>query len=186
MTFDYMQVQSLLQDDRGNPNWNQYLRYRKDIYLPLVNENLNHNMISEANWHLRSQLFSAEEVGVQIAIGDICYIDFGQAYINEMGYQHFGLIMSMCRHKALVIPMTSNEAQYESAYDATKNPMGKIHLMRLGLVAGLVKPSVLFLNDMKYINTARVIDVKGHIDIHSSLFHQIQQRMLQMIFTKEL
>ena len=57
----------------------------------------------------------------------------------------------------------------------------KRHLMRLPEIEGLNKSSVLFLNDAKWINSARVIDVKAHIDPNSYLFDKIKKCVLQMM-----
>lgn len=43
------------------------------------------------------------------------------------------------------------------------------------------KPSVLFLNDMKFVNMARVIDVKAHLFTDSTLFAVIMERLLQIM-----
>ena len=134
-------------------------------------------MISEVNWQKRRNIRSATELGVKVMVGDICYIDFGKAYVYEVGYQHFGLIISFHHGKAFVVPMTSNSSTYALAYDEYENPTGREHLMRIGLVPGLVKPSVLFLNDAKFINTARIIDVKAHIDADSMMFQKIVRRL---------
>ena len=45
----------------------------------------------------------------------------------------------------------------------------------------LNKASVLFLNDAKWINSARVIDVKAHIDPNSHLFDKIKKCVMQMM-----
>ena len=162
--------------------WQNYLNIKKGIYYTLDRSHADVNMISEANWVLRKDGLSCESFGVNVMVGNICYIDFGQAYLNEIGYQHFGLVMSFCQRKALIIPMTSNIVQYENAYDAKDNPDGKRNLFRIGMIEGMNKPSVLFLNDAKYINTARIIDVKAYIDPHSKLFREIQQRLLAIMF----
>lgn len=139
-------------------------------------------MISEQNWQDRSQLKSCDQVGINAEIGDICFIEFGRAFVYEAGYQHFGLIVSKCNGKALVIPMTSNTNTYDQAYDSERNPNGKKHLMKIGQIIGLHRPSVLFLNDAKYINTARIISVKAHIPPNSELFKDVMRRMLECIF----
>ena len=162
-------------------SWQDYQKIKKTVYSLIDKENFNDNLVSEVNWILRSKANSCKEFGVNVKIGDICFIDFGQAYINEIGYQHFGLIMAICKNKALVIPMTSNNNQYSGALD-DDNPSGKENLMRIGLVSGLNKPSVLFINDLKFINTSRIIDVKAHINIKSPLFRLIQQRMVKIMF----
>ncbi|NLC95977.1 MAG: hypothetical protein GX675_00185 [Erysipelotrichaceae bacterium] len=161
--------------------WQKYLKHKRNVYSQIDDKSLDANMVSEANWILRNKYVSCESFGVNAKTGDICFIDFGQAYVNETGYQHFGLIMSFCKNKALVIPMTSNTVQYQKAFDDDKLE-GKIHLLRIGKIPGLSKPSVLFMNDMKYINSSRIIDIKAHINTNSSLFRLIQQRMLKIMF----
>ncbi|MBR5004955.1 MAG: hypothetical protein IKY14_05810, partial [Erysipelotrichaceae bacterium] len=122
-----------------------------------------------------------DQLGVKIQVGDICYIDFGQAYLNEAGFQHFGLILKIFNGKAFVVPMTSNPETYAQAYDEKNNVHGKQHLMRIGRIQGLYRESVLFLNDCKYINTARIIDVKARIPKESLLFEKITQRVIQCL-----
>ena len=161
--------------------WDEYIECRKEVYRTVMPANLKNSLISEANWFIRCKCESADDLGVTVKEGDICYMDFGQAYLNEMGFQHFGLVMSLCRRKALVVPMTSNPVQYKHAYDPVENPRGRKHLMRIGQIEGLNKPSVLFLNDMKFVTTARVIDVKAHISTESALFAQIQERLLHIL-----
>ena len=41
--------------------------------------------------------------------------------------------------------------------------------------------TVLFLNDVKFINPARVIDVKGHISKNSHLFAYIKMAVMNII-----
>ena len=53
--------------------------------------------------------------------------------------------------------------------------------MRIGRIQGLYRESVLFLNDCKYINTARIIDVKARIPKESLLFEKITQRVIQCL-----
>lgn len=168
-----------------NEQWCSYMRHRKDVYQALIPDTALSNMISETNWVERSGYFSGEEMGIFVKPGDICYMDFGQQYLNEAGYQHFGLIMSICSKKALVIPMTSNPSTYAKAYDPIDNPHGKKNLMRIGKVEGLYKMSVLFLNDIRYVNTARVIDIKAHVTPESPLFRTAQKRMLEVMFTND-
>lgn len=165
--------------------WRNYMRYRNDLYQAISPQTAEGSMISEANWVERSRYFSGEDMGIFVEPGDICYMDFGQQYLNEAGYQHFGLVMSICAKKALVIPMTSNTATYAKAYDPKDNPHGKKNLMRIGKVDGLYKQSVLFLNDLRYVNTARVIDIKAHIPTDTTLFITAQKRMLEVMFMND-
>lgn len=157
--------------------FDNFIELKSREFLSLKTKEAAARLISEENWLNRNQVKSCEQLGVRVRIGDICYIDFGQAYLNEAGFQHFGIILSFCNGKAFVTPMTSNQATYKQAFDPLHYPLGKKHLMRLGLIEGLNKESVLFLNDSKYINTARIIDVKAHIGENSPLFQEIKNRI---------
>ncbi|MEF9967143.1 MAG: hypothetical protein RR766_01430 [Longicatena sp.] len=165
--------------------WNNFVRAREEVIKCVDEQHCDSYLVSDANWLLRSQYTSCEQLGIDIRPGDICYIDYGQAYLNEIGFQHFGLVLSIYQKKAFVIPMTSNELQYKTAYDLIDNPSGKRHLMRLGCLPGMNKPSVLFLNDCKYINTARIIDVKAHLEISSPCYQKIKKRIIKCISSSE-
>ena len=95
---------------------------------------------------------------------------------SEIGYQHFGLIITIFHNKSFVVPMSGNHTAYLQAY-SKENPKGKRHLMRLGKIKGMNKESVLFINDAKWINTARIIDVKAHLRRDSELFREIKDRV---------
>ncbi|HPW53125.1 MAG TPA: hypothetical protein PLI19_02800 [Erysipelotrichaceae bacterium] len=165
---------------------NEYLEQEKEDLIRQNYLELKERLISECNYLERSKLKSCIKYGMVISAGDICFIDFGRQYLSETGFLHFGLVLKMFNSKALVIPMTSNSEAYYSAYDEKNNPDGSSHLMRLGLVKGLNRYSVLFLNDVKYINTARIIDIKAHIDTDSPLFRKIYRRFLQTVQFEEI
>lgn len=114
-----------------------------------------------------------------ITIGDVCFIDFGQAYQYEAGFQHFGVIMNIINNKVLVVPMTSNPETYNKANPSNDYPLPQ--LFQLGLIAGLHKESVCFLHDAKFINRARIIKVQGHINPDSLLYRQLRQRLIETI-----
>lgn len=138
-------------------------------------------LLSEYNFRTRGGLKSCRPLGMTIYPGDVCYIDYGRAYISEIAYQHFGLVMNVFYGKAFVIPMTSNSHQFDTAYDPVENPGGHRHLMRLGRIEGLTRHSVLFLNDAKFINSARIIDVKGHIDPNGELYRTVWLRLMNCL-----
>ncbi|NLH63616.1 MAG: type II toxin-antitoxin system PemK/MazF family toxin [Erysipelotrichaceae bacterium] len=160
---------------------NTYLRSMKEAYQELMPGKVGRCMISEENWIDRGSMANGEEAGIKVKTGDICWMDYGQAYLNEMGYQHFGLIITICMHKALVIPLTSNESAYNRAYDALDNPGGNRCLMRIGLVAGLRKSSTLYLNDMRFVNTARMFEVRAHLEEEDPLFLEVRDRLKEML-----
>ncbi len=138
-------------------------------------------LISRFNYYYRSKYKSAELVQLKIKIGDIGYWDFGETYLNESGFQHLGLVLSFFNSKAFVLPLTSNPLMYEQSYCPDTFPLGKKHLFRLSQHYGLAKPSVIFLNDGKYLNTARLIRVVSHIPPASPVFHQIKTQLAENI-----
>ncbi|MGL5541223.1 MAG: hypothetical protein ACRDBX_06300 [Erysipelotrichaceae bacterium] len=126
-------------------------------------------VLSEFNYQQRHRFGSANDTGVWVRPGDICYIDFGNAYLNEVGNMHFGLILTIRHRKAFVLPLCSKGNVY------------KPHLVALGKVDGLAKESYVLLNDAKFINTARVIDVKGYLCPQSDQFKNIQTKLMQYL-----
>lgn len=163
-----------------NALWSQYIEEKSSDYKTLEVREAFSRFVSEQNLRMRRCANNCGELGVDIRVGDICYIDYGEAYINEIGYQHFGIILSIFHNKAFVVPMSGNRSAYMQAYDKN-NPEGKRHLMRLGKIDGMNKVSVLFINDAKFINTARIIDVKAHLDRQSDLFKEIKERVKRCI-----
>lgn len=169
------QNQSLIAKE-WNRLWKWFIKEKEDEYSKISYREGVQRLISEKNYNARRDVQSSKSLGIQIYPGDICYIDFGQAYLYEAGYQHFGLVLSIVHYKALVIPMTSNAATYKRAFEKQGD-----YLYPLGTVKGLYRESVLFLNDAKFINTARIIDVKAHLDVTSPKFLEIKEKFKSSI-----
>ncbi len=106
-------------------------------------------------------------------VGDVCYIDYGPMYQYEAGYQHFGIVLKLAHYKAFVVPLTSNTTTHQSDKD---------HVFKVGLIEGLTKHSICFLNDAKFINTSRIIDVYGHLSVHDERFIQLRRKVFETIF----
>lgn len=133
-----------------------------------------HNYIERSQWVCHPDLF--------IQAGDLCFIDYGNAYRLEAGYQHLGFVFSVYKGKIFVIPMSSNQSAYLGAYDKLDNPTGKKHLLRFKKSCGLKKNSILFLNDSKYLSPTRVIEIIGHLSITDPLYKLIQLRLFETLF----
>lgn len=125
--------------------------------------------ISYFNYLNRSHLVKSQIIKY-IKNGSIVYCDFGDAYLHESAFLHMGLVLTLYREKAFIIPMTSKT----NLVDKYRKIGYKDHLYYIGKVAGLAKESVLFLNDAKFINSARIIDIKGYLDINSSDYQKIK------------
>ena len=158
-----------------------YLKKKQEQLLKMPNKAKSRLLISKFNYEERSKMKSSELLGFKVKVGDICYIDFGRAFVSEAGYQHFAIIIGYCNSKALIVPMSSNSKMYYQSYCEKTFKHGKKHLYRLPELNGLNKKSVLFLNDVKFINTARIIQVKGHISPDSFLFKDIKNRFIELI-----
>ncbi len=155
-----------------------YLQHLRMHLLSLSTQEAKRQTLSGLNWLSRKDLRSSMDNALRLNIGDICFIDFGKAYINEAGYQHFGLIVAMANYKAFVIPMSSNPKTIEKSPNVINETRSRKHLYYLGMLEGMNRPSVLFLNDAKFINSSRVIDVIAHLDPNSSLFKEIINQLL--------
>lgn len=156
--------------------WQWFMEEKKNEYANISYKEGIQRLVSEKNYTTRRNVSSAKSLGLSIVPGDICYTDFGQAYLYEAGYQHFGLVLSIVHFKALIIPMTSNPNTYQKSLKQEGT-----YLFPLGSIDGLYKESVLFLNDAKFINTARIIDVKAHLSVTSPLFLEIKDRFKNLV-----
>jgi hypothetical protein len=87
--------------------------------------------------------------------------------------------MNIINNKVLVVPMTSNPETYNKGNPNNDHPLPQ--LFQLGIIKGLNKESVCFLNDAKFINRARIIKIQGHLDPTSVLYRQLKQRLIQTI-----
>lgn len=119
----------------------------------------------------RTEMWSSDAMNLSVKRGDICFIDYGKAYLNEAGYQHFGLVLREFNQKILVVPMTSNKGSIKQSRNFIEN--GKKHLYYIGHLEGLHKPSTLFLNDFKFVNSSRIISINGHLKPDSDMFKEI-------------
>lgn len=160
--------------DRMDALWEEAQAREKQMLQKLPPQEAYAYLVSKLNWCDRKQISSCQELGVHIRKGDICFVEYGSAYLCEIGYQHFGLILAIVHHKALIVPISGSKSAYQHAAH-------KKHVMRLGRVPGMNKVSVLYLNDAKWINTVRIIDVKAHLDTDSSLFMEVEKRIKEML-----
>ncbi len=124
---------------------------------------------SQENFFTRCNYIGTNKTKVRVREGDICYIDFGMAYDREVGFLHFGLVYKILGPKALVLPITSKGKYYNEYH------------LAIGNVKPLVKPAYLMLNDLKTINMARIIDVKGHLALNSHCLKELKPKLQELI-----
>lgn len=164
---------------------NEYIRRQKKYLENCTVKEARAFLLSEENRIRKKNMKSCSCYGLWIKKGDVVFADFGEAYMCEVGYQHLAIVLNISGGKALIVPMSSNMNTVMNAYDEITNPQGNRQLMRIKDCPYLEKESVLFLNDIKYISTARIIDVKGNIDVNSVLFRNINRRINQCLINTE-
>lgn len=135
--------------------------------------------ISGVNRIKRSHFWSCENIGLKIKVGDVCFVDFGHGYINECAYQHFALVVKLYRGKAFVVPMTSNPRTVALAKSKKRS-----HLFYMGHLQGLDKETCVFINDARFINTARVISVNAQLDKNDEKFKIIAKKYADIFMLK--
>lgn len=167
------------QEDNLRAQVKIFLEDYNDYLSSLPNFRQRQECISKMNHFKRSNYWSCEDMQINVRVGDICYTDFGVGYINECSYQHFGLITNIVNHKAYVIPMTSNNKAVEQAKKSEKS-----HLYYIGQPEGLNRETCAFINDGRYINTARIISVNAHIDPSSQEFYDIIDVVVECFYDK--
>ncbi len=148
-----------------------YIENYKMYLESLSDDHLKRECISGRNRLTRMGITRCVIPDETIKSGDICLFDFGHAYIQESGYSHLGIVISLEIQKVLVAPLSSNPHAVASARNMKKN--GKQHLYTVGKLPGLDKASVVFLNDCKYVSPSRIIDIKTHLDVESEMFQEI-------------
>lgn len=158
---------------KANQMINEYLDVFRTYLYSLSMHEIRRECISGLNRIERKDAISSLELDIRIRVGDIVYVDFGQAYLNESGFQHFGLVLALFSYKAFVIPMSSNYKTMKNAPNYPGVMDSKNHLYYIGKPEGMHKESVLFLNDAKFINTARIINVIAHISPENDEFIEI-------------
>lgn len=63
--------------------WELYVEEKSADYQMLAVKEAIPRLISDDNLRKRRHINNCMELGLNIKIGDICYIDYGEAYINE-------------------------------------------------------------------------------------------------------
>lgn len=148
-----------------------YISMYMNLLDGLTSEELRTECISGMNRITRYKTLSCDELGVIVNVGDICFFDYGHAYKNESGFQHLGLVIGVFNYKVCVVPMTSSVKSMVQARNVSKK--GKAHLYFIGKVKGLTEPSTLFLNDFKYVNSGRILEIVTNLKPNDKMFIEI-------------
>lgn len=132
--------------------------------------------LSKLNYIRRKNAVNSLDFNVIIRVGDICFIDYGHSYQQEIGYMHFGLIVAQNRGKVLIVPITGSNTKTVHTFEE-----GNEHIVQLGKIEGMRKVCACYINDAKWLNSARIIDVKSHIPVDGELFKSIKNKIKESI-----
>lgn len=140
-------------------------------------------ILSEANWirnNRRTDFLDNNGNKVNIKIGTVYYLDFGNTFYNELAYFHHGLCVGKKNGKMLIVPMTSGVKYFSSCYHPINNPTANKKYRQALVSEGFKKDCVLKLNDAKFISPGRIN--KETITINSDVLKQIQEQLFSIQF----
>lgn len=117
-------------------------------------------LIAEQDWIKRGATNKTFEEDL---IGKVLKVDFGKTYLHENGFIHYAVCISECNGKYCVIPTTTANDEIKAAYHPEFRPNGEKRLYLLKKSEGSIKDCALYINDMKFISTGRIIGVGNKI-----------------------
>lgn len=140
-------------------------------------------LIGDTNWIKRNQFSKyMPKLGAppNVSIGQICVIDFGKTYKNELSYIHPALCVGKNDNKYLVIPMTSGKNWITECFHPKINPDAKKTSRQALQTEGFPKNCVLLLNDAKYISGGRILELREIIQ--EDTLSDIQIQLAKVMF----
>lgn len=138
----------------------KYLNNFREFMLNQSVYDMTSLLIAEQDWikrHSKQQLFS------ESLVGKIIRVDFGKTYLCENGFVHYAVCIAENQGKYCVIPMTTANDEIKMAYHPSFRPTGEKRLYLLKKTDGNSKDSALYINDLKFISSGRIIKVGGRI-----------------------
>lgn len=140
-------------------------------------------ILSDSNWirnNNRSDFLDDDGNSIDVKIGTVYYIDYGNTFYDELGYYHHGLCVGKKAGKMLVIPMTSGKRYFSSSYHPINNPHANKKYRQALFPEGFEKDCILKMNDAKFISPGRID--KETISIDNILLKQIQKQLFIVQF----
>lgn len=140
-------------------------------------------ILSDANWiqnNSKTELLDDNGNKVTINLGTVYYLDFGNAYRDELAYFHHGLCVGKKEGKILIVPMTSGTKYFSNCYHPVDNPTANKKYRQALASEGFGKDCVLKLNDAKFISPGRID--KEILSINKNILEQIQEQLFSIQF----
>lgn len=140
-------------------------------------------ILSDANWiqsNLKTNFSDERGHKIPIKTGAVYYIDFGNAFHDELAYFHHGLCAGKKEGKILIVPMTSGNRYFPNCFHPVNNPTANKKYRQALAVEGFEKDCVLKLNDAKFISPGRI--EKETVSIDKDILKQIQEQLFGIQF----
>lgn len=134
----------------------KYLKNFQEYMLTLSVYDMASLLIAEQDWLKR---YNKNKNFSEDLIGKILKVDFGKTYLCENGLIHYALCLSEYNGKYCVIPMTTSSDEIKTAYHPEFRPLGEKRLYLLKKSDGNTKDAALYINDMKFISSGRIITI---------------------------
>ena len=129
----------------------RWQQIEKRVLATLSETECSNYIRSMINWAKRKDIATSRvpDTWEMVETGDIVFADFGVTYDMEIGAQHLGLVVSIVRGKAFVVPLTSTKRFTWHDNIRTLNSECLSH------------ESAVLCNDARFINTSRIIKKIG-------------------------
>lgn len=140
-------------------------------------------ILSDANWirnNNRTEFLDDNGNKINIKIGTVYYLDFGNTFADELAYFHHGLCIGKKEGKILIIPMTSGAKYFPNSYHPINNPTANKKYRQALASEGFEKDCILKLNDAKFISPGRLD--KETVSITIDIIRQIQEQLFSIQF----
>lgn len=138
----------------------KYLNNFREFMLNQSVYDMTSLLIAEQDWlkrHSKQQVFSEN------LVGKILRVDFGKTYLCENGFVHYAICIAENQGKYCVIPMTTANDEIKMAYHPQFRQTGEKRLYLLKKSDGISKDAALYINDLKFISSGRIIKVGNKI-----------------------
>lgn len=117
----------------------------------------------------------------KILVGQVCVIDYGKTYKNELSYVHYGLCIGKKEEKYFIVPMTTGSKWRKNCYHPILNPLkGKNNRQALE-TEGFSRDCVLMIHDAKFISGGRIIGLDNLIT-NETIINEIQLQAFSVCF----
>lgn len=186
---DYKQLQPLSKNISGNKKnracdnkvcideLEKYINNFRGHMLNLSVYDMTSLLIAEQDWLLRHTKTTTHVCSL---VGKILKIDFGKAYQYENGFIHYSLCIGERNNKYLVIPSTTSTEIIKAAFHPKYRPEGEERIYLLKKEDNVDKDTALFMNDLKYISSGRILEVRNKINTET--LGAVISRTMKMCF----